>query len=69
MSSFFVDEYKQKEIPPAVEKWAELSFNELLEIRTALIERQQCFERNPQLWKLAQSRLDLISQFIFEKSQ
>lgn len=68
MSSFFVDEYKQKEIPP-VEKWAELSFNELMDVRTALIERQQCFERNPQLWKLAQARLDLISQFIFEKSQ
>lgn len=68
MTSFFVDDYKQKEIPPT-ERWAELTFNELLDVRSNLIERQQCFERNPNIWKMIQARLDLLSQFILEKSK
>jgi hypothetical protein len=68
MSSYFVDEYQQKEIPP-IEKWPELSFNELIEMRTNLLDRQLCFERNPQLWKLMQQRIELLSNYILERSQ
>lgn len=68
MSSFFVDEYKQIVIPPQ-EKWAELSFNELLDLRSSLLERQQCFSRNPELWKQMQNRLEIIASLIYEKSK
>ena len=68
MSSYFVDEYQQKEMPP-VEKWPELSFAELIELRNNLVTRQLCFERKPDLWKQVQRRIDLISNYILERSQ
>lgn len=68
MSSYFVDEYQQKEMPP-VDKWPELSFAELIELRNNLVTRQLCFERNPQIWKQVQHRIDLISRYILERSQ
>lgn len=68
MSSYFVDEYQQKEMPP-IEKWHELSFAELIELRNNLITRQLCFERKPDLWKQVQLRIDLISSYILERSQ
>lgn len=68
MSSYFVDEYQQKEMPP-VEKWPELSFAELIELRNNLVTRQSCFERKPDLWAQVQRRIDLISSYILERSQ
>ena len=68
MTSYFVDEYKQKEIP-TITVWHDLSFNELLEVRDMLVERQQAYQRNPELWKQIQVRLDYVADLIHEKSK
>ncbi len=68
MSSFFADEYKQKEIAP-VETWGDLGFNELLETRDLLVARQEYFVRNPQIWRQIQMRLDYLSELISQKSK